>query len=94
MAIIAQKALFGWEQYGNFDGLRRLKILLPVLKDEPFMKVLEQARGHGRDDYPVRAVWNSIIAGIVFEHETIASLRRELKRNPALCDICGFEVVK
>ncbi|MGI5098396.1 transposase, partial [Treponema socranskii] len=58
------------------------------------MKVLEAARGHGRDDYPVRAVWNSIIAGIVFEHETIASLRRELKRNPALCDICGFEVLK
>jgi len=94
MAIIAQKTLFGWEQYGNFDGLRRLKILLPVLKDERLMKVLEAARGHGRDDYPVRAVWNSIIAGIVFEHETIESLRRELKRNPALCDICGFEVLK
>ena len=91
MAIIAQKTLFGWEQYGNFDGLRRLKILLPVLKDERFMKVLEEERGHGRDDYPVRAVWNSIIAGIVFEHETIESLRRELKRNPALCDICVIE---
>ena len=77
MAIIAQKPLFGWDHYGNFDGLRRLKILLPVLKDERFMKVLEEERGHGRDDYPVRAVWNSIIAGIVFEHETIESLRRE-----------------
>jgi len=79
MVIIAQKILFGWEQYGNFDGLRRLKILLPILKVEPFMKVLEEARGHGWDYYPMRAVWNSIVAGIVFEHETIESLRRELK---------------
>ena len=43
------------------------------------MKVLEEARGHGWDYYPMRAVQNSIIAGIVFEHETIESLRHELK---------------
>ena len=29
------------------------------------MRTLEAARGRGRDDYPVRAMWNSVLAGIV-----------------------------
>jgi hypothetical protein len=39
-------------------------------------------------------VWNSIIAGIIYGHETIESLRRELKRNPFLREICGFNLLK
>lgn len=94
MAIIAQKDLFGWENYEKFDGLKRLELILKVLDDEKLMKTLEEERGHGRNEYPVRAVWNSILAGILFEHEKIESLRRELKRNTALCYICGFDVSK
>ena len=45
------------------------------------MQTLEAARGRGRDDYPVRAMWNSVLAGIVFQHPSIESLRRELSRN-------------
>ena len=56
------------------------------------MKTLESHRGNGRNEYPVRPVWNSIIAGIVLGHETIESLRRELQRNPAVCELCGFNI--
>jgi len=42
------------------------------------MRVLEQERGKGRDDYPIRAVWNSLLAGIVFPRPTIESLISEL----------------
>ena len=94
MAIISQKSLFGWEFYENFDGLKRLELVLSVLDDEKLMKTMENERGHGCDKYPVRAVWNSIIAGILFEHETIESLRRELRRNTSLCYICGFDILK
>jgi len=52
----------------------------------------KQNRFRGRDDYPVRAVWNSILAGIVYQHPTIASLRRELLRNAQLRQICGFDL--
>ena len=54
------------------------------------MQTLEAARGCGRDDYPVRALWNSVLAGIVFQHPTIESLRRELSRNGQLRVLCGF----
>jgi len=48
-------------------------------------------RGHGRDDYPVRALWHALLAGIVFQHESLESLLRELARNPSLMDACGFD---
>jgi hypothetical protein len=47
-------------------------------------------RYKGRDDYPVRAMWNSLLAGIVFQHESVEKLRRELARNGQLREICGF----
>ena len=53
------------------------------------MRTLEAARGCGRDDYPVRALWNSVLAGIVFQHPTIESCR-ELSRNGQLRVLCGF----
>ncbi len=51
------------------------------LPDEDLMEKLEKQRGRGRDDDPVRAIWNSILAGVVFQHTSVESLRRELERN-------------
>jgi len=56
------------------------------------MQTLERERGNGRDDYSIRAVWNSILAGIIFAHPSTASLRRELLRNAQLRQICGFGI--
>ncbi|MCJ7843686.1 transposase, partial [Lederbergia sp. NSJ-179] len=55
------------------------------------MKILEKERRNGRDDYPIRAVWNTILAGVVFEHDSTESLRRELSRNAQLRWLCGLE---
>ncbi|MDP2995576.1 MAG: transposase, partial [Anaerolineales bacterium] len=73
--------------------LERLRLVLDHLPDEDLMVALEQDRGRGRDDYPVRAVWNSILAGIVYQHPSIESLRRELLRNAQLRQLCGFNVL-
>ena len=35
-------------------------------------------------------MWNSLLAGIVFQHPTIETLRRELLRNGQLRHLCGF----
>ena len=94
MAIIAQKRLFGWEEIEELGDLKRLKLVLEHLPDERLMRVLEEERGRGRDEYPVRAVWNSVLAGVVYEHVSVGSLRRELKRNGHLRQVCGFEVEK
>ena len=58
---------------------------------EELLQKLQAQRGRGRDDYPVRAMWNSLVAMVVFEHPSVQSLRRELKRNGQLRWICGFK---
>ncbi|MDH7573125.1 MAG: transposase [Clostridia bacterium] len=42
----------------------------------------------------MRAVRNSILAGIVYQHPSIESLRRELKRNGQLRHLCGIDPVR
>lgn len=91
MATIAQKPLFGWDEIAELGDLERLRLVLEYLPDEPLMRLLERQRGRGRDDYPVRAVWNSILAGVVFQHLSIEGLRRELRRNGQLRQLCGFD---
>lgn len=91
MAIIPQPYLFSWKEIDAASDLERLRLVLEVIPDEPLMVVLENGRGRGRDDYPIRPVWNSILAGVVYGHESTASLRRELLRNGELRTICGFD---
>ncbi len=92
MAIV-QKNLFSWQEVFSESDTGRLELVLSVIPDEDLMRHLEEERGKGRDDYPIRAVWNSVIAGVVYEHKTIESLRRELMRNGELRDGCGFDSV-
>ena len=94
MAIIAQKRLFGWKEIEELGDLERLYLVLEYLPDEKLMRGMEEERDKGRDDYPVRVVWNSILAGVVYEHKSVQSLRRELKRNGQLRELCGFDVEK
>ena len=91
MAILPQKALFEWDSIEDIGDLVRLQFVFDNLPDEPLMQALESHRGRGRNDYPIRAIWNSILAGVVFTHETIESLRRELQRNAQLRALCGFD---
>lgn len=90
MAIIPQQRLFSWKEIMNLGDLNRLELVLDTMPDEKLMQLLERKRRHGRNDYPVRAVWNSILAGIVYQHPSIESLRRELLRNGQLRHLCGF----
>jgi hypothetical protein len=92
MASIPQRSLFSWEHIEELGDLERLRLVLEYLPDERLMRDLEQHRGHGRDDYPIRAVWNSVLAGIVFQHKSVEQLRRELSRNGQLRWLCGFDL--
>ena len=90
MAIIPQQTFFVWNDLNELGDLERLQLVLDYMPDEQLMQDLEHERGKGRDDYPIRAIWNSILAGVVFEHPSIESLRRELSRNAQLRFMCGF----
>ena len=94
MATIPQRPLFCWNEIDELGDLHRLRLVLEALPDESLMTALEQHRGRGRDDYPIRAMWNSLLAGIVFQHASVEQLRRELSRNGQLRWLCGFDLHK
>jgi hypothetical protein len=93
MATLPQTALFEWDSAEDIGDLVRLRFVLEHLPDEPLMNALENRRGNGRNQYPIRAIWNSVLAGVIFDHETIESLRRELQRNGQLRQQCGFDLL-
>jgi len=94
MAIIPQKPLFCWQEIEDLRDLARLRLVLAYLPDEALMRHLEADRGQGRDDYPIRPVWNSLLAGVVFQHPSVEALRRELGRNAPRRELCGFDPLK
>ena len=85
------RPLFSWSDVERRPELERLEMVLKALPDEDLLRALERRRGRGRDDYPIRAMWRALVAGIVFQHVSVESLLRELRRNPALLDVCGFD---
>jgi hypothetical protein len=94
MATIPQKHLFSWEHIDAASDLHRLRLVLAVLPDEELVARLEKRRGRGRDDYPIRPMWNALLAGLVFQHPSAASLIRELRRNAELRQLCGFNPLR
>jgi len=94
MAKIPQRELFSWKEIENLGDLERLKLVLEYLPDEALMRRMEAERGKGRDDWPIRAVWNSILAGVIYQHSSVESLRRDLSRNDRLRWLCGFEATR
>ena len=90
MAIIPQLRLFAWQDLQALGDLERLQCVLEAMPDESLMRALETDRGRGRNEYPVRAMWNALLAGVVFQHPSVETLRRELARNGQLREICGF----
>jgi hypothetical protein len=92
MAQIAA-ALFSWDAIEARSDLERFFLVRDHLPDSDLIAALEAKRGLGRDDYPVIPMWNAIVAGVVFQHESIELLQRELSRNPSLLQACGFNVL-
>ena len=60
MATIPEPLLFGWHCVDQLGDLQRLQLVLDAIPDEPLMRLLEGIRHNGRNDYPVRATWNSL----------------------------------
>ena len=75
MAMLPQPFLFTWKEIEASSDLDGLRLVLAVLPDEELVAALETRRGKGRNDYPIRPMWNALIAGIDcvlgFERHTI-----------------------
>ena len=90
MAIITQRNIFEYSEIDRLGDLERLKLALEGIDDEYLMRKLEAKRGNGRNDYPIRVMWNLFIAMKIFGHKSVESFRRELARNSQLRKICGL----
>ena len=88
-----QNILFSWDNVEALPDLQRLELVFRYLPDQDIIAALQQMRGHGRNDFPVATMWRALLAGVVFQHESIESLLRELRRNPALLTLCEFDPV-
>jgi hypothetical protein len=86
-------SLFDWDAIEARSDLERFYLVRDHLPDQALIQMLEVIRGQGRNDYPVAAMWNAVVAGVVFQHPSIESLIRELSRNPSLLQACGFDIL-
>lgn len=93
MATVSH-SLFSWQAVESSDDIFRFQRLLEGLDDRRLIAHLVADRKGRRDDNPIPAMWNSLLAGLVFGHAGPASLRRELRRNGELRQVCGFDPVK
>lgn len=90
MKIITQISIFDYSEIEILGDLERCTLIINNVPDEKIVKKLKEIRGKGRNDYPIEAVWNSILIMPLLECSSVEQLRRELSRNRDLRKICGF----
>ncbi len=91
MRIQIQKPLFAWDCLEDHPLLATIKQLLETIPDGKLIEGLETARGKGRDDYPVRALWGVVLLTIALRHTGFEACLGELRRNPTLAKLIGID---
>jgi hypothetical protein len=86
-----QKPLFAWDCLEDHPVLATIKQLLETIPDGKLMEGLEVARGKGRNDYPVRALWGVVLLTIALRHTGFEACLGELRRNPTLAKLIGLD---
>jgi IS5 family transposase len=91
MSYIRQELLFTYEEFvGDHDDNERLVLTLAALPAESLLRWLEGQRDGRRNDYPVRMLWQCLIAKSVYQIEHYSELIRELQRNGTLRRLVGI----
>jgi Transposase DDE domain./Transposase domain (DUF772). len=91
MKIAITKPLFAWDALEDSPSLQSLRMLLEAMPDQALLQSLRDARGKGRDDYPVEVLWGTLVLAIALRHLSTDACLEELKRNPALRLLIGIE---
>ena len=91
MIIAITKPLFAWDALEDSPSLKSIRILLEAIPDHALLESLRDARGKGRDDYPVEVLWGTLLLAIALRHVSTDACLEELKRNPALRLLINIE---
>jgi hypothetical protein len=92
MYIRDTQRLFPWEALEDSPSLHSIREVLAAIPDSDLLDSLRQARGKGRDDYPVHVLWGVILCRIVLRHPSTQACLAELGRNAALRRVIGIEL--
>jgi hypothetical protein len=91
MVIAAAKPLFAWDELEDSPSLRTIQQLLDALPDAKLLDSLRNARGKGRNEYPVHVLWGVVVLRVVLRHPTTEAVLAELRRNAGLRALIGID---
>ena len=91
MRVTVTQPLFAWAMLEDSASLETVRRCLEAIPDALLLKGLRQARGHGRDDYPVSVLWGVAVLTPLLRHPSYDACLAELRRNPTLCRLLGVE---
>jgi hypothetical protein len=90
-AIHAAEPLFAWGELEDYPTLATIRDALAAVPDQALLEALCQARGKGRDDFPVAVLWRVALLTVLLRHRHFEDCLAELHRNPALCALLGIQ---
>ena len=93
MAIIYENFLFSTQTARRKSDIYHISVVLDVLSqfDEPMIRAMEKDRGKGNNKYPIRILWNTLVAGHVLDIPTVQKLIDRLRENGELRELCGID---
>ncbi len=90
MRIAATQPLFAWEALDDSPSIRTIRQALAAIPDGTLLAGLRQARGKGRDDFPVGVLWGVLVLTILLRHVSFDACLAELRRNSDLRGVLGL----
>jgi hypothetical protein len=84
MYVLSTKPLFAWDCLEDSPSLKTIRALLRAVPDGGLLESLRQARGKGRNDYPVHVCWGVLLLRIALRHVFMEGCLAELRRNEGL----------
>ena len=91
MFVHVTQPLFAWEALEDNPSLKSIKALVDAIPDGKLIESLEQARGRGRNDYPIHVLWGVLVLTVALRHPSIEACLAELERNEGLRRLIGIE---
>jgi hypothetical protein len=90
MIVHSAQPLFPWDELEDSPSLQTIKELLAALPDAKLLNSLRDARGKGRDDYPIAILWGVLVLRVALRHATTGDMLAELRRNEGLRRLLGI----
>src|SRR5262245_52805363 len=90
MIVHSAQPLFAWDELEDSPSLQTIAELLAALPDAQLLDSLRNARGKGRDDYPVSVLWGVVVLRVALRHVTTEDMLAELRRNEGLRRLIGI----